>query len=79
SHAELERFAEAMITSRQESDDIAAGKLDKADNPLKMAPHTAEEALADQWGHTYGRERAVYPVNGLRAAKYWPTVSRVDN
>jgi glycine dehydrogenase len=79
SQAELDRFAEAMITIRQEIEDIAAGKLDKADNPLKMAPHTAEEALADQWGHAYGRERAVYPVSGLRAAKYWPTVSRVDN
>ena len=55
------------------------GQLDKADNPLKMAPHTAEEVIADRWEHPYGREQAAFPVNGLRAAKYWPTVSRVDN
>jgi glycine dehydrogenase len=79
SKAELDRFVEAMASIRQEIADIAEGKLDKADNPLKMAPHTAEEALDDQWAHAYGRERAVFPVAGLRAAKYWPTVSRVDN
>ncbi len=77
--AELDRFVEAMISIRQEIEDIAQGKLDKADNPLKMAPHTAEEVIADQWDHAYGRERAAYPVAGLRNAKYWPTVSRVDN
>ncbi|MBP9081018.1 MAG: aminomethyl-transferring glycine dehydrogenase [Flavobacteriales bacterium] len=79
SKAELDRFVEAMISIRQEIEDIAQGKLDKADNPLKMAPHTAEEVIADQWNHAYGRERAAFPVAGLRNAKYWPTASRVDN
>ncbi|MCC6839987.1 MAG: aminomethyl-transferring glycine dehydrogenase [Flavobacteriales bacterium] len=79
SKAELDRFVEAMITIRKEIEDIAQGKLDKADNPLKMAPHSAEEVIADQWTHAYGREQAAFPVPGLRNAKYWPTVSRVDN
>ncbi len=79
SKAELDRFAEAMIDIRKEIEHIAQGQLDKADNPLKMAPHTAEEVIADRWEHPYGREQAAFPVNGLRAAKYWPTVSRVDN
>ena len=65
--------------SWKEIADIAAGKLDKADNPLKMAPHTCEEVIADTWAHAYGREQAAYPVPGLRDSKYWPTVSRVDN
>ncbi len=77
--AELDRFVEAMTTIRQEIKDIVDGKLDKADNPLKMAPHTAEEVIADQWNHSYGREQAAYPVPSIRAGKYWPTVSRVDN
>ena len=79
SKAELDRFVEAMISIRQEIEAIAQGKLDKADNPLKMAPHTAEEVIGDQWDHAYGREQAAFPVAGLRQAKYWPTVSRVDN
>jgi len=77
--AELDRFVEAMTSIRQEIEDIAQGKLDKADNPLKMAPHTAEEVIADQWAHPYGREQAAFPVPGLRNAKYWPAASRVDN
>lgn len=77
--AELDRFVEAMASIRQEIADIAEGRLDKADNPLKMAPHTAGEVIADTWQHAYGRERAAFPVNSLRASKYWPTVSRVDN
>ncbi|HRP82646.1 MAG TPA: aminomethyl-transferring glycine dehydrogenase [Flavobacteriales bacterium] len=79
SKAELDRFVEAMISIRQEIEDIAQGKLDKVDNPLKMAPHTALEVIADQWDHPYGREQAAFPVAGLRNGKYWPTVSRVDN
>jgi len=79
SKVELDRFVEAMIAIRKEIADIADGKLDKADNPLKMAPHTCEEVISDTWSHTYGREQAAYPVHGLRAWKYWPTVSRVDN
>ena len=41
SKAELDRFCEAMIAIRGEIAAIAAGRLDKADNPLKHAPHTA--------------------------------------
>ncbi len=43
SKAELDRFCEAMIAIRAEIAAIAAGKLDKADNPLKHAPHTAAD------------------------------------
>ena len=33
-----------------------------ADNVLKMAPHTVEEATASEWTHPYSREKAVYPI-----------------
>ena len=79
SKAELDRFVEAMTAIRQEIADIVEGKLDKADNPLKMAPHTADEVISDSWQHGYGREQAAFPVQGIRAGKYWPTSSRVDN
>ncbi|MFZ1657601.1 MAG: aminomethyl-transferring glycine dehydrogenase [Flavobacteriales bacterium] len=77
--AELDRFVEAMTAIRQEIADIAEGKLDKADNPLKMAPHTADEVITDNWQHSYGREQAAFPVQAVRMGKYWPAASRVDN
>jgi glycine dehydrogenase len=77
--AELDRFIEAMISIRHEIAEIENGKADKADNVLKMAPHTCEEISADVWNHGYGREKAAFAVHGLRDWKYWPTVSRVDN
>jgi len=46
---------------------------------LKNAPHTMEEIASDNWPFDYSREKAVYPVVTLRMAKFWPTVSRVNN
>src|SRR5690606_10958250 len=76
--AELDRFIEAMIAIRAEIADIEAGRSDRQDNPLKNAPHTAEMLLAEEWHHAYPRQQAAYPVPGLRQAKYWPPVARVD-
>jgi len=79
SKAELDRFVDAMIAIRDEIRAIEEGRADRADNPLKHAPHTAAAAAADEWKHGYGREMAAFPVPSLRAAKYWPPVARVDN
>ena len=79
SKAELDRFCEAMIAIREEITAIAAGKLDKTDNPLKHAPHTAREVMADVWTHAYSRAQAAFPLPWVLAAKYWPPVKRVDN
>ncbi len=77
--AELDRFCDAMIAIRREIADIAAGRLDRADNPLKGAPHTAGEVMADAWSHAYSRRLAAFPLPFVAAAKYWPPVKRVDN
>jgi glycine dehydrogenase len=79
SKAELDRFVIAMIAIRGEIRAIEEGRADRADNPLKHAPHTAAAVAADDWTHAYRREEAAYPVAELRAAKYWPPVARVDN
>ena len=60
--AELDRFCDAMIAIHQEIQDIANGKLDKRDNPLKNAPHTQFVITADEWNHAYGREKAAFPA-----------------
>jgi len=79
SKAELDRFIDAMIAIRGEIREIEQGRGDRADNPLKNAPHTAASLLAAEWGHPYSRERAAYPVKALMADKYWPPVGRADN
>ncbi|MGE8348242.1 aminomethyl-transferring glycine dehydrogenase [Pseudomonas helleri] len=78
SKQELDRFCEAMIRIREEIRAVENGSLDKDDNPLKNAPHTAAE-IVGEWTHPYSREQAVYPVASLIEGKYWPPVGRVDN
>ncbi|WP_433886251.1 aminomethyl-transferring glycine dehydrogenase [Pseudomonas vranovensis] len=78
SKEELDRFCEAMIRIREEIRAVESGNLDKDDNPLKNAPHTAAE-IAGEWSHPYSREQAVYPLASLVEGKYWPPVGRVDN
>ena len=79
SKAELDRFCDAMIAIREEIRAIESGAMDKANNPLKNAPHTAQALAAAEWNHPYTREQAAYPAPWLRIHKYWPPVARVDN
>ena len=51
SKAELDRFVDAMIAIRDEIRAIEEGRMDRADNPLKHAPHTAATVSADDWTH----------------------------
>ncbi|NCN43418.1 MAG: glycine dehydrogenase (aminomethyl-transferring) [Piscirickettsiaceae bacterium CG_4_9_14_3_um_filter_43_564] len=79
SQQELDRFCDAMIQIKQEVNELLAGRLDEADNPLINAPHTAQEVMSDEWSHPYSRQLAAYPLDSLRQAKYWSPVGRVDN
>ncbi|MEO6939934.1 MAG: aminomethyl-transferring glycine dehydrogenase [Candidatus Kapaibacterium sp.] len=77
--AELDRFCDAMIAIRKEIEEVEKGEQDKTDNALKNAPHTAMVVISDTWNHKYSREKAAYPVAGLRQNKFWPSVGRVNN
>jgi glycine dehydrogenase len=79
SKPELDRFCDAMIRIREEIRAIEQGRMDRQDNPLKNAPHTADDLTADAWNHPYGREQAVFPAPWVRERKFWPFVNRVDN
>lgn len=76
---ELDRFIDAMIQIRDEIRAVEEGKLDREDNPLKYAPHTATAVTASEWTHAYPRELAAFPLPSLKLQKYWPPVARVDN
>ncbi|MFC5576500.1 aminomethyl-transferring glycine dehydrogenase [Lysobacter niabensis] len=79
SQHELDRFIDAMIQIRDEIRAVEEGKLDREDNPLKNAPHTATSVSASEWTHAYPRELAAFPLPSLKLQKYWPPVARVDN
>ena len=68
-----------MIAIREEIRAVEKGDVDRDDNPLKNAPHTAAMVMAENWAHDYTRERAAFPVASLKRHKYWPPVGRVDN
>jgi glycine dehydrogenase len=79
SRAELDRLCDALISIRGEIRSIERGELDRDDNPLKNAPHTARHVTGDDWSHPYTRELAAYPAPWLREHKFWPPVARIDN
>jgi glycine dehydrogenase len=76
---ELDRFIDAMISIREEIRAVEEGRVDREDNPLKNAPHTATMVTAETWAHDYSREQAAFPRPELKRQKYWPPVARVDN
>jgi glycine dehydrogenase len=79
SKEELDRFCDALIAIKQEVDAVAAGELDREDNPLKHAPHTAGAVSSDAWAHSYRREQAAYPLPWVKERKFWVSVGRIDN
>ncbi|MDB6123053.1 MAG: glycine dehydrogenase [Pedosphaera sp.] len=79
SKEELDRFCEAMIGIHGEIKAIESGQIDKQNNVLKNAPHTADMLAADKWDHPYSREQACYPAKWLYEFKFWPFVGRIDN
>jgi glycine dehydrogenase len=76
---ELDRFISALNSIYNEIKEIETGKADKQDNVLKNAPHTATSVCTDKWQHSYGREKAAYPLEWIRENKFWVAVGRVDN
>jgi glycine dehydrogenase len=79
SKAELDRFCDALISIREEIKEIELGIADRADNPLKHAPHPLTRVLSDTWSHAYSREKAAFPAPWTREHKFWPTVGRVES
>jgi glycine dehydrogenase len=76
--AEIDRFIEAMISIRQEIDQVAKGIFTVEHSPLRNAPHTAAAVVSSDWDRSYPREQAAFPVHTLRQDKYFPPVGRID-
>ena len=76
--AEIDRFITAMMAIRAEIKDVESGTISAEDSPLRHAPHTVEDLVAD-WTRAYSREQGCFPPGAFRVDKYWPPVGRVDN
>ncbi|HTA30808.1 MAG TPA: aminomethyl-transferring glycine dehydrogenase [Candidatus Cybelea sp.] len=79
SKEELDRFCDALIAIHGEIQEIESGKVDRQNNLLKNAPHTAASVVKEPWDRPYSRERAAFPAPWTREHKYWPPVGRIDN
>jgi len=77
--AELDRFCEALIAIREEIAEVEAGRMDRQNNALKRAPHTMHAVVSSAWDRPYTREHAAFPTADTRAAKFWPSVARVES
>ena len=78
---ELDRFISALKQIKQEALKVKAGTdgWTADNNPLINAPHTAFVVTASEWDKPYSRETAAFPLDYIKAHKFWPTVGRVDD
>jgi glycine dehydrogenase len=74
---ELDRFIDAMISIREEIEEIKNKKYPMDNNVLKNAPHVKSEAM--DWNYDYTMEKAFFPVESLKKNKFWPAIKRVDD
>jgi glycine dehydrogenase len=79
SKGELDRLCDALISIHGEIQAIESGAVDKQNNLLKGAPHTADMIASDNWNKAYSRQQAAYPAKWLHEHKFWPYVGRIDN
>ncbi|MFK8057011.1 MAG: aminomethyl-transferring glycine dehydrogenase [Saprospiraceae bacterium] len=76
---ELDRFCDAMISIREEMDEVARGEADASNNVLQNAPHTLTVVTNDTWEYPYTRAKAAFALPYLRESrKFWPSVARVN-
>ena len=76
---EMDRFCDALLSIKDEIDNVISGEMDPVDNVLKNSPHTASEITGDEWTHGYSRSLAAYPLPYVQGNKFWPSVARVDD
>ena len=76
---EIDRFCDALLSIKQEINDVISGDCDAENNVLKNSPHTLDIVANDVWDFPYSREKAAFPLPYLRKKKMWPTVRRVND
>ena len=77
---QMDMLVDALLMIRREIADVVDGHVAPDESPLKRAPHTMDMVYADDWKWPYTRTQAAFPAPWTTpAAKFWPTVGRIDN
>jgi glycine dehydrogenase len=76
---ELDKFISALKSIWNEIGEIKSGKADKEDNVLHNSPHTVKVVTANEWKHSYDRQKAAFPLEWVVENKLWPSVGRIDD
>ncbi len=76
---ELDKFISALKSIWNEIQEVKEGKAHKEDNVLHNAPHTVKVLTADEWKHSYDRQKAAFPLKWVVENKFWPSVGRIDD
>lgn len=77
--SELDNFIAVMENIWNEIQEVKTGIASSSDNVLVNAPHPEYEIVNNEWQHSYGREKAAYPIQSVRENKFWINVARIDN
>ncbi len=77
--SEMNYFIEAMKSIRNEIREIEEGQVEKHNNVVVNAPHTAAMLINNEWNMPYTREQAAYPLEWVRDNKYFTPVSKIDD
>ncbi len=74
---EINRFIDAMISIKVETDKVKNGEWQADNNPLTNSPHTQVDLL--DWNKPYTIKEGLFPVPGQENRKFWPSVNRIDD
>jgi glycine dehydrogenase len=69
----------ALLTALSHAAVLAFGDRLRLPRCHLKFPYARLQVLANKWDRPYSREKAAFPAPWVRQAKFWPTVSRVDN
>ena len=75
--SEINRFIDAMISIKSETEKVKSGEWSADNNPLVNAPHTQVDLL--DWNKPYSIKEGLFPVTGQENHKFWPSVNRIDD
>jgi glycine dehydrogenase len=74
---EINRFIDAMVAIKAETDKVKNGEWQADNNPLTNSPHTQVDLL--DWNKPYSIKDGLFPVAGQENHKFWPSVNRIDD
>ena len=78
SKKEIDIFIEAMVSIKNEINEIINGDYDTNNNLLKNSPHSLS-LLDKDWVHPYSTKKAYYPLKSLVYNKHFPSVNRIND